>query len=475
MKDLHCPSNTLGRILVSTQRPFLRLRHFEGIWAVAPLLYVCYRLAMITLPAARRMLDLTNDELALLAEEWTSSSAARGSADARFPDFLVSAAVKRNLEFCGIAREHRRIVENAVQTLVAEPEVVSLTVHLRHRVFETDCRTAPWPDVADRNPMLGYLYLIVGCSMVPAVRELHEARGIDEATTRDTCNEVAGFCGNHLVAHPGVPGLLPRQLDWLRHYPAGRLFRVGRFEYMVGKHRHSGPLYRHRELGWTIALADPTRAYTADGLEMCDLDTPGAWTPILDESDGVVRGNPIDPRGVAYRSTITLSADEWECVLAPGDEVLELHIPAGGGMTQEAVAHSFGRSLGFFERYVTTSHLKGIVCRSWIFNTQLEELLPDSNLANLMRRVYLVPVRSSGKAGLFFIFCRDYGRLADYPRETRLQRALLDVLESGGRLRAGGMVILREDIDRMDSMPYRTEWRVMVGSGIVPGEAVSIE
>ncbi|MFW5742196.1 MAG: acyltransferase domain-containing protein [Spirochaetota bacterium] len=446
---------------------------------------------MPSLSNARALLYLTGDELSLLTEEWPSSAAARTSLGgataaasrtslggataaasrrgAPLPDFLRPTAVEANLEFCGIAFEHRRAVHDALSRLVVEPEAVSLAVHLRHRLFETDCRTTDWPDVADRSPLLSCLYLVVGSSMVPAVRELHEARGIDEEVTRATCNEVAGFCTNHLVAHPGAPGLLPPQLYWLRHYPAGRLFRVGRFEYMVGEHRHAGPVYRHRAHGWTLALADPDRSYTADGLEQCDPDVSGAWTPVLEEADGSVRGNPIDPRGVALRTTVALGAAEWERVLAPGDPVLELHIPAGGGMTPDAAKDSFARSFDFFERYVTTTRLKGIVCRSWIFNTQLEQRMPDSNLADLMRQVYLVPARGSGRDGLFFIFCRDYDRLEDYPRQTRMQRALLDVLEGGGRLRATGMVMLRDDVERMGSQPYRGGWESMAASGVVPG------
>ena len=143
-------------------------------------------------------------------------------------------------------------------------------------------------------------------------------------------------------------------------------------------------------------------------------------------------------------------------------------------MTPAAAKDSFTRSFGFFERFVTAAGLKAIVCRSWIFNTQLEERMPESNLSDLMRQVYLVPARGSGRDGLFFIFCRDYDRLEEYPRQTRLQRALLDVLEGGGRLRATGMVMLRGDVERMGSRPYRSEWRAMAESGIVPGGAATL-
>lgn len=423
---------------------------------------------MISLQAARSLLSLEADELAVLTDGWEASADERAVAASALPELMRAKNVASNLEFCGIADELRRVVLDALATLSAASEVVSLAVHLRHRVFESECKTSTWPDVGDRNPALGYLYLIVAASMVPAVRGLHEARGIDEAVTRDTCNQVAGFCGNHQVAHSGEPGILPGQLYWLRHYPAGRLFRVGRFEYMVGEYRHAGPVYRHREHDWTVAFADPNSSYTANGLERCDSDVSDTWTPSLTEENGRVRGNPVDPRGVALRTVIELSADEWERVLSPGDPVLDLHIPAGGGMTPERAKDSFTRSFGFFERYVTSASLQSIVCRSWIFNTQLEKRMPGSNLADLMRQVYLLPSRGSGRDGLFFVFCRNYDRLEDYPRETRMQRALLDVLEAGDKLRSTGMMILRRDVERMGSDPYRGDLRRMIQLGIMP-------
>lgn len=53
-----------------------------------------------------------------------------------------------------------------------------------------------------------------------------------------------------------------------------------------------------------------------------------------------------------------------------------------------------------------------------------------------------------GDDGLFFIFCRGYDDWTQAPRETRLQRALLD-------LYCGGMVFLREDLGRFGEQVYR--------------------
>jgi len=79
-------------------------------------------------------------------------------------------------------------------------------------------------------------------------------------------------------------------------------------------------------------------------------------------------------------------------------------------------------------------------------HTELEARLPDSNLARLMRELYLFPVPSSGEDGLFFIFCRDYEDWKTAPRETRLQRAVLDIIAAGKPLRSGGMLLFRDHL-----------------------------
>ena len=410
-------------------------------------------------------LGLDSDAADLLTVGWNQRSTT-GRDDA--PEFLSPSTADQNLEYCGIAREDCETVLAALPRISSRPAVVALSVHLRERLFATDLDVSGWPDATDERPLLGYLYLLIAASMVPQVKQRHSALGIDEQLTRDTCGEVAGFCANHRVAHSGRPGILPGQLYWLRHYPAGRLLRVGRFEYMNDEYHHAGPVYRHRAHSWTVALADPGSHYSDDGRVQCDASEPGAWLPVLDEGPVAIIGNPVDPRGIALRETVELDRNEWDRIIGPGDPVLDMHIPAGGGMTLERSLDSFTRAFDVMERSFGSGPARAIVCRSWIFNTQIEERMPESNLARLMRELYLLPCRSGGRDGLFFVFCREYARLVDYPRETRLQRSLLDVLASGDRLRSAGMVLLRSDVEGLGAGRYRTEWAQARAEGIIP-------
>ena len=76
-----------------------------------------------------------------------------------------------------------------------------------------------------------------------------------------------------------------------------------------------------------------------------------------------------------------------------------------------------------------------------------------------MRQLYLSPWPSSGRDGLFFIFGHDNGDLKTYPRDNSIRRAMLDILDSGQKLRCGGMFILSENISSFGEEHYRKNWK----------------
>ena len=398
------------------------------------------------------------------------------------PSFLDPEIAEAELKYCGVGASDRGYVLERVPLMLASQEAVAMVAGLAERAFPpgtpeggavtpadaTRELESPgrWPETGEANDLLGAAYLLIAGTMAPLVRETHRRLSIPEDVTQATCGQVAGFCLNHKTAFSGRPGILPRQLYWLRHYPAGRLFRIGRFEYMRATYDHAGPVYRHKWYGWTVVFADPAHRVAADGQVLVrsgDVgDGSGSFVPTVRVEEGSVVGHLVTPWGVVERERRAISTDEWEPVLRHGDPVLDIHIPPGGGMYPERCRKSLVGAFAFFERYFPSHGAKAAVCRSWIFNTQLESSMPDGNLAAFMRQVYLVPAYSSGNDGLFFVFCRTYDALKDYPRDTRLRRALLDVLESGRTLRTTGMIYFRSDLERFGGEPYRSDWRPMI-------------
>jgi len=281
--------------------------------------------------------------------------------------------------------------------------------------------------------------------------------GVSEEITRATCQQIACFAGNYQRATQRL-GIASRQISWLRHYTAGRLFRIGRMEYMLRPFSGAVQVYRNVNTGAIIALAaDGTRYNTAGYVDGTAGNTdPNGWVATLTTTSDYITGFPVSPKGYAINQPLQLSTSEWQCVLTKGDTALEMHIPAGGGMTLAKCAESFRQAVPFFQQYFPAEPFQAIVCSSWIFNTQLEEIeLSSDQLVAFQRELYLFPVRSTGQDGLWFIFLQDNFDLNTAPRKTSLQRAVINYLEAGHTWRGGGMFFLIEHLPQFGTQYYR--------------------
>src|SRR5205823_4520781 len=148
--------------------------------------------------------------------------------------------------------------------------------------------------------------------------------------------------------------------------------------------------------------------------------------------DKAVTGYPISPLGMAVRQEVRLPQPLWECALKPGDPTLDMHIPAGGHMTPERCGDSMRRADAFFRRFFPETPCRVIRCGSWIFNTQFEQIpLSSENLVRYQRELYLYPMPSNGRNGLWFIYLQDDFDPATLPRDTSLRRGVAKFLETG--------------------------------------------
>ncbi len=206
-------------------------------------------------------------------------------------------------------------------------------------------------------------------------------------------------------------------------------------------------------------LAPGQTAFTAEGTRCFDSqqpDPPGSWQSRFTETDAGVTGNPVAPTGHALPRTVHLPRTAWTCALQGGDTVLDMHIPAGGGMTLETCVQSFRAAADFFRKYLPDQQAKAITSGSWMFSDQLEQALPpEANLVRLLRELYLVPTPCRPNAGLWFVFLQSPFDPTTAPRETSLQRAILAYLARGNAWRVSGMFLLLDDLPRVGTQPYR--------------------
>ncbi len=324
-------------------------------------------------------------------------------------------------------------------------------------------RAAEEPEVREwPNPQaLGVLAPMFPAAVQLAGLELliagHRQRGLPEEVTWATCRDMELWM-RHALRNTGAWGFT--RLFWMLHHSKGRLYRLGRLQFIHRGAYGAVRAYRQRATGRLLALSEPGVVYRRDGL--IDGTNNGtddaAWTATLEIGDDAVRGYPLNAAGYARQELLMLPLAEWEPVLAPGDPVLDLHIPADGRMDHAACGESLQQALAFFPRYFPElPPARAFVCFTWLFDTQYEQLLPpESNIVQFQREFYIHPVKSDDLDPFFRVFGGKPADLRTGPRDSTLRRAMLDYTLAGNAFRMAGGFLLTDGL-KWGRQVYRTQ------------------
>jgi hypothetical protein len=158
-------------------------------------------------------------------------------------------------------------------------------------------------------------------------------------------------------------------------------------------------------------------------------------------------------RGAQYRlGRLEFSRGEISLSDGPCGFALSIHIPPVRGLTPELCGLTIAQAESFFSTHFAEEPVAMVTCRSWLLDPQLGQYLSEtSNIVQFQRRFQLLPVPAAqdlvsrdGEVAEY-VFGRALCRLESAPRETRLQRAVVDHIRAGkhwhyrtGWLAAGG-------------------------------------
>lgn len=365
-------------------------------------------------------------------------------------------------EWCSCPPEVDAALEAVAQALIAQPALRLLAWHCQQLVFEHEDYTQfrEWSEFPALLESIDPAYrdaffLFISLGAAPRLRKRNKERDIPEKITRDTLRDIAIVAERHTRYNPGKFGCQPRTYVWHRLVASGDLFCIGRFEYVMRAFRGRLRAYRHFETKRVVALSEADVEYNSKGYFPLEGETP-VWKSTFEETPEVLRGHIVSPRGFAVQEQIELPRSEWEKVLSPGDNILEIHIPEGEALTEEVCRDSFVQARKFFHEHLQERSPQAFACYSWILNTQFETMLrSSSNLLAWQRELSLFPVLSTGRDGLYFVFYQDDINPQTAPRDTFLRRAFVEHLAKGNHLRSGGMFFLFDDLPQYGTQFYR--------------------
>lgn len=396
-----------------------------------------------------------------MAKLWEES----GRAPAGFVDLLIGDLVARR-RASALDDAADAPIAAAARAIAADPALARLAWHLHWRTFVAPERGCPWgaPELGGRHAGIsGGFYLLLALEFAPRLQALHQRRGYDPAVTAATALQVGCFVGNRRAGE-GVTGIYAKQFPWFANYLiADPYVRLGRLEFQLNPWGGGASVWR-RDDGALVALAE-------DGLDIDDAGLRGAarasFRTRLEEDADAVRGHPIDPVGRILPWRVRLPRARWCPQLRRGDEVLDVHIPAGGRMDWEACQESFRRAHAFFARHHGERPARAAVCATWFLDPRLAEVLPpEANPLRLARALHLFPVAPNPDS-LWFVFLRPTPPGVDaatLPQDTALRRGLAAFLAGGRSWHGGGMFALWQDLPFLHEGLYRERWQAVAGT-----------
>jgi hypothetical protein len=377
---------------------------------------------------------------------WMDAMAARGPGT---PPFLDLSTLATRREAAGLPEDRDALLVDMATQVAGDPALSAFAWYLHWRVFLAPEKGVPWgiPMLMDRlGDRAGAFYLLLALEFPSRLAAWHRRLGYPSVIAA-TLQQISCFEANH-VRGRGRPGLYGTQYAWLASYLVDPYVRLGRFEFQLHAYGGGVSAWRREADGQVLALAEQGVRLDDKGQLLNKTAPPEAgWTASLEETSEAVTGFHVDPEGHVIRKSVRLDRAAWKPSLHKGMDVLDLHIPPGGGMTWEAFTDSIGQALDFFARYHADRPFAALTCNTWFLDPQLADLLPcNANPLRLQRAVYLYPIGWDA-GGLWFVFLCDTVNVdaATLPRDTALQRALAEFLSAGGKWNCGGMFVAKED------------------------------
>lgn len=257
----------------------------------------------------------------------------------------------------------------------------------------------------DILPLFGLL------DLVPDMLSIHKERGLAEQVSRDSLEMFENQVGDYILLNHRYG--ISDYVGWMWGFLRGDIIRIGRFNFEIGKYGFPYRIFKK-------------------GSELSALATEG-----ISESGKFYLGTS------ASGEKISLAKSEWTPVLSGGEQVVSLHIPTGGPLTEEVCERdiSLGREIisrGYGE-------ISALVCHSWLLDPNLSRLIGrETNLTRFAKRFMLLPSDGDGKEVFKYVWDlkEEPKELSELSDDTHLKRVIKEHLLSGGRIFGGYGVFL---------------------------------
>jgi len=294
----------------------------------------------------------------------------------------------------------------------------------------------------------GYGYnLLLVLEAVGTTYERLIQRSVPEEIIRDTLQDIAVW-SRFFKRSRSAFGFNRRILEWFQFHLSGRLFKLGRLQFIIYPFPNDIKVFRTDDDS-LIAFCGPGQTFDAEGYSFLPgtRDTKAFESVYIEDAD-TITAHQILPEGRVLPDPVTVHKAGLVLELEKGTPMLDYHIQEGEPLDIEKCITSMLKALEFFPRFFPYERFKGFMGRSWLLDPRFKRILkPDSNIIKFMDLFFLYPFEGEIDECLWRVF-GDAGLSRNpevFPQNTGMQRAMVQFLKAGGVIGEGGAFLLVKD------------------------------
>ena len=221
-----------------------------------------------------------------------------------------------------------------------------------HAITEFEQFTPPVAPDGKREIKYDMLTALVMCSTYDYTYGMLTAHHVPEHHVKYIMNIYSAMISTFKARNNGAPGAM--SWTWYQRTAVEAiLFRTGRLEIEINlKFTQRAIVFRSLSDKDKLVTLAAQGTFHRDGHMLGSKyyeDAEGSFEGAVEETDDAWIGYPYDELGRVVNKKITLKKTEWEKYIEPGDPVVGLHIPPGGGMTPEKVDEAFKEAKEFLD------------------------------------------------------------------------------------------------------------------------------
>lgn len=316
-----------------------------------------------------------------------------------------------------------RVTADAAHQLASTPEQ-----HAAFLAFQADW-IARQRDAVNGAP--GHLWhALAVAAEFPNTVKLHREREIPWEITVATLEDFPRRMLNYRKVH-GAWGFDVQR--WMRSHVQGRLYQLGRLQFIPGKFYYSALVYGTPE--GPVALAPDALQCDAKGWPAQEGN--GCWSTSLSTTADGITGHRAGPTGAYERETTRIPAGS-PLLLDAESNVLHIHIPMGRKLDTAECLDSIAQAPAFFARHFPEEPCTAICCGSWLLDRAFRAFDPVPEKIVAFGELFTPIPSTSASDASHYRWCFGEGmnreKAEQVPNPTSLQRALLHYVRSGGSL-----------------------------------------